>query len=291
MDTERLKECLAADYLLLRDLANGDLTAPVPSCPEWTLADLLSHVAHVYLHKVETMRHNSSPDPWPPPPTGETEAELLDRGYRELRAEFAARPVTEQVLTWYGPDQTVGFWLRRMTQETVIHRIDAELAAGVASRPVPDDLAADGIDEVLRIFLAWASKEWLEDFAEPLAKGDGSVLVSAGGQSWLVAWDSSGVSTEPGKGAADAEIAGAPDAVLRWLWRRAGDQVIEISGNGGQGPHPSPRRASADLAGELQGRGQGPHPSPRRASADLAGELQGRDKVAQLRALLESATQ
>ena len=62
----------------------------------------------------------------------------------ELRAEFRAREPGAPAPTWFGPDQTVGFWIRRMAQETVIHRIDAELAAGLPVTPVPGDLAADG---------------------------------------------------------------------------------------------------------------------------------------------------
>jgi hypothetical protein len=34
--------------------------------------------------------------------------------------------------SWYTPDQTVGFWIRRMAQETVIHRIDKLLKVFVA---------------------------------------------------------------------------------------------------------------------------------------------------------------
>jgi len=67
METDRLKDCLATSYDRLRELADGDPSVAVPSCPEWTLADLVSHVAHVYLHKVETMRRGQWPDPWPRP--------------------------------------------------------------------------------------------------------------------------------------------------------------------------------------------------------------------------------
>ncbi|HEX6683858.1 MAG TPA: maleylpyruvate isomerase N-terminal domain-containing protein [Candidatus Limnocylindrales bacterium] len=187
METESLKQGLAANYLRLRDLAGGgDLTARVPSCPEWTVADLVSHVAHVYLHKVEMMRHHGWPDPWPPAPTGETEVEMLERGYLALRAEFAARPATQEAVTWHDEDQTVGFWVRRMAHETVIHRIDAELGAGVASEPVPGDLALDGIDELLQLFLAWPSVKWGKFAGVAEGGAGGSVGVRAGGRRWWV---------------------------------------------------------------------------------------------------------
>ena len=59
----------------------------------------------------------------------EAKLPLLGRAYGELIAEFGARQPTDPTPTWYDPDQTVAFWIRRMAQETVIHRMDAELAA------------------------------------------------------------------------------------------------------------------------------------------------------------------
>src|SRR5258708_3724435 len=65
--------------------------------------------------------------------------ELLDRAYAALSAEFAARRPEDHTFTWYDPDQTVGFWIRDMAQETVIHRVDAELAAGRPIAAIPGD--------------------------------------------------------------------------------------------------------------------------------------------------------
>jgi uncharacterized protein (TIGR03083 family) len=225
---------LRSDYRRLAEVSAPVLAAKVPTCPEWTVNDLVSHVAHVYLHKVECMRHNAAPDPWPPGGTQEgSQLELLHRGFAELMAEFEARPAQAPAYTWYEPERTVGFWLRRMAQETVIHRIDAELAAGVESLPVPDDLALDGIDEVLVIFLAWASEKWPEDFTEVLGEAaSGSVGVASGGRRWRVSWEPSGLVRVVQDGvAAQAEISGTPEAVLRWVWRRSSGQ-IEVTGDG-----------------------------------------------------------
>ncbi|WP_162908081.1 maleylpyruvate isomerase family mycothiol-dependent enzyme [Allorhizocola rhizosphaerae] len=170
---------LAADYQRLASVCAGRLSARVPTCPEWTVDDLVGHVARVYLHKVECMRQGKLPRPWPPDLSGEPTMAVLDRAYRELVAEFAARPAESPAYTFYEPDQTVGFWMRRMAHETVIHRIDGELAAGVDCLPIADELALDGIDEVLQVFLAWASRAWPEDFTEPLSAGPGSVAILA----------------------------------------------------------------------------------------------------------------
>lgn len=223
---------LDADYHDLRAAAvAAGPAAPVPTCPGWTVDDLVSHVAHVYLHKVETMRRGGFPSPWPPPPTGEAPVALLDRGYAELIAEFRAREDEEPAKTWYEPDQTVGFWLRRMAHETVIHRTDAQLAAHVAITPIPAELATDGIAEVLEVFLAHATAQWPEDFGD-LLTGAASILVAAGGARWLVRVDESRVHILPDSGGqATAQVSGASHDVLLWLWRRAGATSVRIEGD------------------------------------------------------------
>ena len=79
------------------------------------------------------------------------------RAYSSVLAEFAARRPQDPAGSWYTPDQTVGFWIRRMAQEKVIHSMDAELGIGQPVAPVPADLAVDGIDELLRVLWPTAS--------------------------------------------------------------------------------------------------------------------------------------
>jgi uncharacterized protein (TIGR03083 family) len=135
MDKARFLACLDAGYRRIREVAPERLERRVPTCPDWTVADLTRHVAQVYLHKVELMRHGKEPDVWPPAGFGMTDPlVLLDDSYARLSQEFGSRDPGEECSTSYGPDQTAGFWVRRMTQETAAHRIDAELGAG-ARRP------------------------------------------------------------------------------------------------------------------------------------------------------------
>ena len=237
MENTRLLECLAADYARLRDVASAvDLTAKVPSCPEWTVADLVEHVSMVYLHKVECMRLGSAPDPWPPEGVDRSDpVALLDRSYAALSEEFASRPPQAHAFTWYEPDQTVGFWIRRMAQETVIHRVDAELGAGVPIAAIPDDLARDGIDEVLVAFVEYGSKAWPEEYAPTLAGSDGrAVRIETTGDAWLVRPTPEGVHVQSADGgAADAIVRGEPHDLLLWLWNRAGEDVVSVSGDEG----------------------------------------------------------
>ncbi|MFK4541005.1 uncharacterized protein (TIGR03083 family) [Streptomyces tendae] len=241
MEFTRFLDCLAADHDRLRAVVGTDADAPVPTCPGWTVADLTRHVGEVYLHKTAAIRDGAEPEPWPPKEfADQAPTALLDRGYTALRAEFAARAPEDPAGTWYGPDQSVGFWIRRMAQETVVHRIDAELATGAPVTPVPDDLAVDGVDELLKVFAAYAVAEWGEYFAEILDGSPGhTFLVRAGDDA---AWR---VRTGPGEftvtdgagdGTADATLSGSPEGVLRSLWNRAGaegDRGVAAAGDPG----------------------------------------------------------
>jgi uncharacterized protein (TIGR03083 family) len=227
MEHPRLLSCLDADFTRLRQVAAPALSTgtaqPVPNCPEWTLDDLVQHVAFVYLHKVECMRQGK-PQEWPPDVAGEPTLALLDRSYAELTAEFTARTPEESTYTWYEPEQTVGFWIRRMAQETVIHRVDAEQATGAPLADIPDDLALDGVEEVLERFLAYGSAAWRDELGDSLPATElPPVLVRAGSRGWLVRATPEGVLAEPAApdAPAPATISGPPVAMLLWLWRRA----------------------------------------------------------------------
>ena len=234
MENQRLRECLASDFARLRDVvAAADLDAPVPSCPEWTVSDLARHVGTVYLHKVECMARGTEPDPWPPEGVAEEDpVALLDRAYAALAREFETRSPDTRAATWYAPDQSVGFWIRRMAQETVVHRVDAELAAGVARAPIPDDLALDGIDEFLYVMLAYGTTAW-HDWASQVLVGtdSGAVRLAAGGGAWLVRPSPDGIEVTAGGHDGLAEVVGAPVELQLWLWGRAGDDAVTITGD------------------------------------------------------------
>lgn len=239
MDSSRYLACLADDYALLRSAASSaGPDAPVPSCPKWTVAELVDHTGVVYLHKAAVMRAGKWPDPWPSPDVPDDPFEALDLGYRQLIAEFASRRPDEWSLTWYGPEQTVGFWIRRMAQETVVHRMDAQLAAGEPVTPAPDDLAIDGVDELLKQFLEYGPPQWPAEYAAVegghLAgdAGADTIVVTAGPASWTVRPTPTSVSVADGRdGGARAEVSAAPAAMLGWLWGRAGDDAITVAGD------------------------------------------------------------
>jgi uncharacterized protein (TIGR03083 family) len=226
MDATTLTSRLAHEYGLLRAaLDAADPKAGVPTCPDWTVADLEEHVTAVYLHKVETMRQGAFPKPWPPTEGVGT----LEDAYAALVSEFAARKPEDHSVTWFEPDQTVGFWIRRMAQETAIHRVDAALAAGIDVTPIEPDLAVDGIDEVLG-WVVHAVVAWPDEFADVFAKPDlRPVRLTTRGSSWTIRAtpDSVQIDSGPDLSEAAATVTGSPDALYRWLWNRGDDPAID----------------------------------------------------------------
>jgi len=228
LDWDDYLRTLRMDSARLSEATGLGLESPVPSCPDWTVADLLQHTALVYLHKAEWMRTGSPPSPWPPAGIEDREPRsLYAQAIGELFDELTARDPDELRGTWWPEDQTVGFWYRRMALETAVHRVDAELAHDVVT-PVDQALALDGIDEVLRIMLR---APWLADqpSAEPI---DDRVRVSAAGRSWTVTLDANAVNVaEDDTSDVGVEIAGSPDDVYLWLWGRRDDSRLAVVGD------------------------------------------------------------
>jgi uncharacterized protein (TIGR03083 family) len=154
------------------------------------------------------------------PPTGRPVVDWFTDTLDDLVSELRARGPEAASYTWYPTDQTVGFWYRRMANETAVHRIDAELAAGHCS-PVDDELALDGIDEMLVAFLAGP---WWEADPVPAASGR-TVAVRAGEELWRITLEPDAVRVSRSEGPADATLEGEPSDVLMWLWHREADRV------------------------------------------------------------------
>ncbi|MFD3514062.1 maleylpyruvate isomerase family mycothiol-dependent enzyme [Streptomyces sp. NPDC058657] len=136
-------------------VAGADLGTRVPTCPDWTVRDLLLHTgwAHRWVHETVSKRSQEAIPPVDVPHgegPGTDDAAALDDWLAE-GAERCAAALREagpdvQVWTWAPADRPTAFWARRMTHETVVHRADAALATG-AGYEVDPEVAADAIDE------------------------------------------------------------------------------------------------------------------------------------------------
>ncbi len=230
MTPEDFVRHLRSDAMRLAEVAAPNLTARVPSCPEWDVAELVRHTAAVYQHKLACMRLGRRPEEseWPhDAPDGDVVKWLTD-GLDDLVSEMTSRGPSAPSYTWFPPDQTVGFWFRRMAQETAVHRVDGELAAGSVT-PIDSGLAIDGVDEILVTFIGGS---WWEE--DPIESASGrTVAVVTGGESWHLTLEKAALPVVRGGGrTADLTISGEPHDVLLWLWGgRVGDDVVTIDGD------------------------------------------------------------
>lgn len=211
--------------------AATDLEAAVPGCPGWDVRALLSHVIGVYRHKSAAMATDSEPskrdDTWGQVPDGVDPRDALREAYAELVGHLTARDADDATWAWWPPEQTVGFWQRRMAQETTVHRWDAESALDgpEGAGDVPEELAADGVDELL----GWLRWPW-DDVPQEEATGQ-RVLVAADDHSWTVTLNRTSVEVVGGAGAAEALVAGPSSGVLLHLWGRPGDHGVATTGD------------------------------------------------------------
>ena len=132
---------------------DADLATPVPTCPDWDLADLLEHTGIVQRWAAEMVRRRS-PERLdrktldvPVPDDRAQLPEWLADGAGDIVAAFRESDPDASMWAW-GADKHARFWPRRMLHETTMHRADADLACG-REPAIEPAVAIDGVDELL----------------------------------------------------------------------------------------------------------------------------------------------
>ena len=140
------------------------LDAPVPTCPEWTVLDLVAHQGMVHRWAGALVRGERPDDDEVEgyAERGRAAADplaWLSDGADELARTLTSAPEDLDALVFLRDAPPArGFWARRQCHETTMHAVDA-LAASLGRPPSPDEvwidpeLAGDGIDELLGGFL------------------------------------------------------------------------------------------------------------------------------------------
>jgi uncharacterized protein (TIGR03083 family) len=125
----------------------GDLTAPVGHCGSWTLYDLADHLGQGNMWAAVAITDQRGDYEGPAAPR---DREALAGWFRDTCGVLLAALDTDPSATAWtiAPPRTAGFWQRRRSLETLIHRWDAKHALGVTG-PLDPVLAADGVAEVV----------------------------------------------------------------------------------------------------------------------------------------------
>jgi uncharacterized protein (TIGR03083 family) len=142
-----LRQEFAAFEACLGD--GSDLSAPVQHCGDWTLYDLAGHLGGGNLWAAAGVTEQRGDYQAPAAPR---EPAALGTWLRGTCAVLLAALDTDPAApAWtIAPPPTVGFWQRRRCLETLIHRWDAQNAAGTPAGFDPG-LADDGVAEVIDV--------------------------------------------------------------------------------------------------------------------------------------------
>jgi uncharacterized protein (TIGR03083 family) len=158
---------------LVRD---ADESTPVPTCPGWTLKQLLRHVgrgdrwaAQIVRDRLDESLDPRSVEGGKPPPDPAAAISWLHGGAQRLVDAVELLGVETPVWTFLGP-RPANWWIRRRLHEASVHRADAAIAVG-SEYTLEPGLAADGITEWLERVAIQAGGE-----GAPLPLDDGSSL-------------------------------------------------------------------------------------------------------------------
>jgi uncharacterized protein (TIGR03083 family) len=195
------------------------LDTQVPTCPGWTLFDLVQHLG-VGRRKWAAIVAAGPADA--PPAESAWEATAAPREREALLAWSAAS--TQELLdalreagpdrgcwTWWGRSQspqTCGAAARHQLHEVAVHTYDAQLTLG-APQPLPDEVALDGVEEFqftcCATTVAWPHEPAVVDYH------------ATEGRSWRLRLSADGarIARLPPPGTAAGEDPDAADASLR----------------------------------------------------------------------------
>jgi uncharacterized protein (TIGR03083 family) len=216
------------------------LRLEVPSCPEWTVGDLVHHLGSVYRHVRSHAGRGVTDRPAPrqevpgDAPAADDPAVLawFSGELAQLDAFLDSLDPDLPAWNWAPQAKVAGFWHRRMAHETAVHRWDAQLAIGLPE-PIEAKLAADTVAEVLDSWIPGGRRRVRTD-------AYGMVHLVAGdlGTEWYARLRGAGIALldtgtlfdgdeHPARAAASGH---ASDLALA-LWGRIAFDVLETAGD------------------------------------------------------------
>lgn len=240
-------EAIARFTRHLVELADPEhLDAPVATCGEWTMADLVWHLTEVQSFWAWIIEHRPAPVEEAEMPDRAVDAalraQLVDANDR-LCAALDAAHFDEPTWTWHPEHKTVDFTIRRQTHEALIHCFDAVLATNGAAPDVDPVLAADGFDELVTV-MAGGVPAWADYKSSDLRLGVQAVDTA---DRWMLDFGSitgrspSGTDylDEPTIKVLDPEADVAPSAELSgpalelnlWAWGRGSIDGLTVGGD------------------------------------------------------------
>lgn len=230
LEPDQYLTALARESMDLAEAAQvAGPSAPVPSCPGWTVFDLIVHCvsgdswARTIIERQTTER---VPTEVPEnPPTGDALVPWFLAGAQALIDALKKTDPSTSVWTFSPADRTARFWYRRRAHETSIHRADAQLATGRSPVPIDGALASDGVDEFLTVFVPRWGKT---------ALGVGETVhfhcTDVGGE-WLLRGSDDDVTVTREHAKADVTTRGSASDLMLFVWGRLPASRVDVFGD------------------------------------------------------------
>ncbi|MGC5585690.1 maleylpyruvate isomerase family mycothiol-dependent enzyme [Ornithinimicrobium sp. W1665] len=233
-------------------LAGADPQAPVPTCPGWDARDLLHHLAEVHAFWAQVLGSDVRDDEGvealeqaaPPRPDGVEELlALRARATDALLEQLGALDDAEPRWSWWPPDQTVGFTRRMQTYEATLHRVDAELTAGLPPSPLDPEVAAGAVEHCVDVMWGYVP-DWAQDDSTAVVE----LVATDTGDRWQVdvgRWHGTGPESgtefdmararragqEPDPALPTATVTGTARDLALWAWGRGPRSAVRIAGD------------------------------------------------------------
>jgi uncharacterized protein (TIGR03083 family) len=217
----------------LADVARRtSLEAAVPTCPEWTLRDLVRHISgiHWWARTIVSEARSRPFDPyaelegnWP---ADDALVDWFSQGHAALVDALKSAPPDLQCFAFLPAPSPLAMWARRQAHETAMHRADAEGAADTAT-PFAITQAIDGVDELLLAFMSRRGQRLKSDRPASLAfrasDADARWLVRIGSDEPVVVRD--------GSEAADCSVEASASDLFKLVWNRRSAEGLAVSGD------------------------------------------------------------
>jgi uncharacterized protein (TIGR03083 family) len=241
--TRHCTEIVTQTELLATDLKAADLRAPVPSCPGWSLGDLVRHIGGGHRWAEEVVRTRATE--WLPDDqirqvsgddTGELPGDWLVEGATRLAETLRTAGGDTPIWAPFDYDRMT-FWARRFAHETLVHRADATLAAGTGFAAAPD-VVVDAMDEWMELDVIPAHFELTPTKRELLGPGRTLAFVATdtdADAAWFVDLTGDVITWRRGPRAAAVTVWADLTELLLLIYRRrpVTGPALEVTGDRG----------------------------------------------------------
>jgi uncharacterized protein (TIGR03083 family) len=220
-------------FLVAASRGAASLDAPVPTCPDWDVAQLVNHLGFIYsrLALIVSAQLTEPPQRSALPPAPDGEARLA--WFAEQRTAMLATLETadDSTLVWNWTANSPGptsFWVRRMAHETLIHRVDMELARAYEPAETDPDVATDTVTEFFDLMYPRFEAQLL---GTPLGGSIHLHATDVADAEWTLdpRPGASTITREHAK--ADVALRGSAFDLARWIWGRLPTNSLEIFGD------------------------------------------------------------